>query len=292
MSVSEHSTPSEPPILSTDLRNRVPGQSLFAVLAAMQASGEFGIDAESRRIHAGPTAEPWYIGLLGERRIGSLLANLGPGTTVLHSVPVGSKSSDVDHVVISQAGVFTINSKNHPGKAVWVGGRGMMVGKSKVSHLRNAIHEAKRAERLLSAATGLTVPVTAVVALVGVNQLTVRHPPVGDGVDIAVVLERNLLPLLTGRPVFSPEQVQRIADAAVRPRTWSLIPPSEPGVAELVAAFAALEAEPVVAPAPSGMRRAGLRRRPAAIVLLTVVGIPAFALLIGFVSLIASLLAT
>ncbi|MET3767460.1 hypothetical protein ABIB15_000122 [Marisediminicola sp. UYEF4] len=64
---------------------------------------------------------------------------------MLHSVPVESKFSDIDHVVISQAGIFTINTKNHPDQPVWVGGRGMMVGGSKVHHLGNAVHEAKRA---------------------------------------------------------------------------------------------------------------------------------------------------
>ena len=290
MSLPEHSMPSEPRAVHTDLRNRVAGQSLFAVLAGLQASGEFGIDVASRRVHAGPRAEPWYLGLLGERRIGSLLAQLGPGVTVLHSVPVGSKSSDIDHVVISQAGVFTINSKNHTGKPVWVGGHGMMVGKSKVSHLRNAIHEAKRAERLLSAATGLTVPVTAVVALVGVDRLTVRQAPTGDGIDIAVVLERNLLQLLSGRPVFSPEQVRRIANAAVRPRTWSMTVPREPRVAELIADFVSLEASSAMARNRPAVRRASWRLHPVAIVVLVFALAPAvLAMVVGFLALIASL---
>ncbi|MBG6212216.1 hypothetical protein RCH23_000129 [Cryobacterium sp. CAN_C3] len=45
-----------------------------------------------------------------------MLSKLGPEWTVLHAVPVGSGSSDIDHVVIGPAGVFTINTKNHTGK--------------------------------------------------------------------------------------------------------------------------------------------------------------------------------
>ncbi|MET3767459.1 hypothetical protein ABIB15_000121 [Marisediminicola sp. UYEF4] len=66
------------------------------------------------------------------------------------------------------------------------------------------------------------------------RQFTMRQPPIGDGVDISVVHGGHLLPLLSGRPVFSPEEVQRIMDAAVRPRTWSITTPREPGVAQLI----------------------------------------------------------
>lgn len=108
-------------------------------------------------------------------------------------------------------------------------------------HLSNAIHEATRAEKLLSSATGLTIPVTTVIGLVGVRQLTVRRPPIGDGDDIAVFVDRNLL-LLSGRPMFSAEKMQGIVGAAVRPGRWSIIVSREPGVAELIAAYEAAEA--------------------------------------------------
>ena len=259
MSIVEQNMPGGPALSRNDLRQRVAGQSLFAVLHGLAAQGEFGIDLASRHVHTSPVSASWYSGLLGERRVASFLDRLGPDVTVLHSVPVGSKSSDIDHVVISQAGVFTINSKNHPGQAVWVGGHGMMVGGSKVHHLRNASHEAKRAERMLSLASGLTVPVTAVIALVGVAQFTVRQPPKGNGVDIAVVRDRDLVGFLSGRAVFSTEQVQRIVDVAVLARTWSGTVLREPDVAELVSVFSAFETLPPLSPKPRNAAVAVLR---------------------------------
>ena len=79
---------------------------------------------------------------------------------MLHSVPVGSGSSDLDHVVIGPAGVFTINTKHHRGQNVWVGGRRILVNGQRTDHLRNANYEAKRASKLLSVAARMLVDVT------------------------------------------------------------------------------------------------------------------------------------
>ena len=49
----------------------------------------------------GREAEPWYVGALGELEIGRRLGGLGPGWYVLHSVPIGTGASDIDHVVIA-----------------------------------------------------------------------------------------------------------------------------------------------------------------------------------------------
>lgn len=43
------------------------------------------------------------------------------GWHVLHSIPLGTGKSDIDHLLIGPGGVFTINPKNHPGGKVWVG---------------------------------------------------------------------------------------------------------------------------------------------------------------------------
>ena len=177
-------------------------------------------------------ARPWYTGAIGERQVGKVLAELGTEWTVLHSVPVGAGTSDIDHIVIGQAGVFTINTKHHPGKSVWIGGRGMRVDGHKVPYIRNASHEAERAAALLSAASGMTVPVTSVIALVGVRGIVTKRPPDGGNVVLHIISERLLLRTLSTRPVFSFEQVQSIVAAAVLPGTWHKKPlPAEDGVA-------------------------------------------------------------
>ena len=63
----------------------------------------------------------WRIGADGEETVGSKLSRLADqGWRVLHSVPVGERDADIDHVLIGPAGVFTINTKTHPGKRVTV----------------------------------------------------------------------------------------------------------------------------------------------------------------------------
>lgn len=128
-------------------------------------------------------------------------------------MPVGTGSTDIDHVLVGPAGVFTINTKNHSGQAVWVAGRTLMVAGKKTRHLYNAASEAARAAKLLSAATGTTVTVSGVVVIVEPKTLTVKAVP--D--QVSVVTERRLLRWLKRRRhVLDPEQVSQIAAVRVR----------------------------------------------------------------------------
>ena len=64
---------------------------------------------------------------------------------------------------------------------------------------------------------------------------------------------------LSGRAVFSTEQVQRIVDVAVLARTWSSTVLREPDVAELVSVFSAFETLPPLSPKPRNAAVAVLR---------------------------------
>ena len=46
---------------------------------------------------------------------------------MLDAVPVGTGSTDIDHVLVGPGGVFTINTKHHLGQPVWVARRTLMV---------------------------------------------------------------------------------------------------------------------------------------------------------------------
>jgi hypothetical protein len=187
----------------SDLRGRVPAQGLMRrTLELHVPSGE---------------SLSWYAGALGEIAVAGVLSSLGPEWTVLHSVPVGQADSDIDHVVIGPAGVFTINTKNHAGQKVWIAGHGLAISGHKTDYIHAAIGEAAIAERRLSAATGLTVPVAAVIVLLDPGKRTVKVPPAGG---VHVVSDSELLELLDGRPVFSESQVARIVEAAIKPETW------------------------------------------------------------------------
>ena len=162
----------------------------------------------------------WHSGATGERHVAELLSRLGPEWTVLHSVPVGVDGSDIDHVLIGPPGVFTINTKHHPGGRVWVAGHGLRVNNQPKHYLSNAAHEAARAERLLSKASGLSVEVVGIIVIVGAS-VTVKAPPHSDTAQIGVIPASALLQTVQVRRAYSDEQLAAIVAAAVRPETWS-----------------------------------------------------------------------
>ncbi|WP_375231873.1 nuclease-related domain-containing protein [Curtobacterium sp. MCPF17_003] len=58
----------------------------------------------------------WYVGAVGELAVARALAKLPDGWVVLHSVPVGERGSDIDHVLLAPTGrVITVNTKHHEG---------------------------------------------------------------------------------------------------------------------------------------------------------------------------------
>lgn len=218
---------------------RVPAQAVMEELLALQGL-EPRRSTLQRIFGVSPLSEEtrsWYKGALGEIMVGRILAELGPDWLVLHAVPVGAGSSDIDHVLVGPAGVFTINTKNHSGQPVWVAGRTLMVAGKKTRHLYNAAHEAARASKLLGAAVGSAVDVTGVVVILEPKKLTIKSAQ--D--QVSVVTERQLLRWLKRRSqVLDPGQVSRIAAAAVLARTWHRSP-GQPGDAGAVQQnFAAL----------------------------------------------------
>ncbi|UKA63445.1 nuclease-related domain-containing protein [Arthrobacter sp. FW306-04-A] len=224
-----------------DLRDRTAGHAVIERLLQEQA----GVRARSflARVFGanplGPASLSWYQGALGEISVGQVLERLGPEWTVLHAVPVGTGVSDIDHVLIGPTGVFTLNTKNHTGQAVWVAGRTLMVAGKKQRHLYNAAHEASRAAALLSRRMGGPVPVTAVVVILAPKSLTVRASPEG-----AVVLTATrLLGWLAARPrILGPRQVGMLSAVACQPGTWHRDPPSMMDPARIRQEFAALRA--------------------------------------------------
>lgn len=150
-------------------------------------------------------ARSWYRGALGEIHVAKALKHLGPEWTVLHAVPVGSGTSDIDHVLIGPGGIFTINTKNHSGQRVWVGGEQLLVNGHRTNHIRDARFEALRASKLLSPGAGDPVDVTPVIAVVDPGSLTFgRKRPGGILVLSSSQLVRTLL-----------RRKRRLTDAAI-----------------------------------------------------------------------------
>lgn len=181
----------------------------------------------------------------GELEVARRLGALGPEWVVQHSVPVGSGSSDLDHLVIGPAGVFTINTKHHRRQHVWVGAKRILVNGQRTDHLRNAAHEARRTSKLLTSAARMPVEVTPIVAIVGAKRMKVRERPS----EVVVLREVELVRWLRRRAVvLSAEVVGRVAEVAAEPAAWGRMAPAEVVVHD---AFERLRAE---------VGRAGRRR--------------------------------
>jgi hypothetical protein len=93
------------------------------------------------------------------------------------------------------------------------------VGGKSVDYLRKSRAEARRAGRLLGRATGIAVPVQAVIVFTGSQRFSVRR---GGPPDIAVLAApRALHTWLRKQPsVLGDEQVEVIYQAARNPATW------------------------------------------------------------------------
>jgi hypothetical protein len=164
-------------------------------------------------------ARSWYRGALGEIRVAKMLTSLPASWTVLHAVPVGSGDSDLDHVVIGPAGVFTINTKNHSGQRVWVGDETLLVNGHRTNHLRDARYEAARATRLLSSGVGEPVDVTPVIAVVDPGSLSFARSRAKK--DVLVVTSGHLARMLTRRKRrLSDDAVADLVSAAEQRGTW------------------------------------------------------------------------
>jgi hypothetical protein len=201
------------------LRERLPGHAVIHALCTEPGSIRprgrlarfFGVRPLSRDGHV------WYLGALGEMTVGRLLSRLGSEWVVLHAIPVGRQGADIDHVVVGPAGVFTVNTKHHSGKQVWVADRTLMVSGSRQDHIRNAEFEGRRTAKLLSRALGSPVTVRPVIAVVNSQKLTIRKPPVG----VDVVEARRLVRFLEQQPViFGPEELAQIVSLIGEPATW------------------------------------------------------------------------
>lgn len=170
-----------------------------------------------------PEAYSWYQGALGEIEVGRVLAQLGPEWLVLHSVPFGTADTDIDHLVIGPRGIFTLNTKHHRGKNVWVGDRRLLVGGVKTNHLGDSLGEAKRVGQRLYLKTKIVHRITPVLVIVGTTDI--KDIRVRDNQRPAVIPVNHVLSWLRTHPITVAEQEAQLATlAAEEPDTWHVDP--------------------------------------------------------------------
>jgi hypothetical protein len=138
----------------------------------------------------------WRVGARGEEKVAKELSKLAASWKVLHSVEVGDRGSDIDHIVIGPAGVFTLNTKRHPRGKAWVADRALLVNGNRTDYLRNSRHEAKRASRLLTSSCGFDVAAQPVIVFVDLDDFTVKSRPA----DVHVTTRRRLIRWLSSLP--------------------------------------------------------------------------------------------
>jgi hypothetical protein len=163
----------------------------------------------------------WRKGLAGEQTAADELERLTPrGWQVLHSIPLAAEV-DIDHLLIGPGGVFTVNTKYHPGANIWVGDQVVKVRGQRTEYVPKAWAEAKNVSTILSQACGFTVRAEPVLAFVAVRKLVVAPPR--DNVRSRRVRAIRCAEFITfaGLPeVWSPTHVDLIYAAARDRRNW------------------------------------------------------------------------
>lgn len=161
-------------------------------------------------------ARPWFDGARGELEVARLLRELGDDWTVLHSVPVGKSGTDIDHILIGPAGVFTLNTKAVRGH-VWVGRSRILVNGRREDYIVKSEREARRVHRLLTAATGWSVFVRPALVFVEPHRFTVRERP---GIVATLPARHLVLWLRNQEELYPADRVRALVEAADRPSTW------------------------------------------------------------------------
>ncbi|WP_316748206.1 nuclease-related domain-containing protein [Streptomyces herbicida] len=211
-----HRIPVLPPLSpDDDLAANPPGKALQKRLAT-ETSG-LAARLMARLLRRPAPGDSWRKGLAGERRVGAELDRLRrQGWRVLHSIPL-PRDVDLDHLLIGPGGVFSINTKHHPKKAVWVGDDAVKVNHGPAEpYARKSRAEAQRVQRVLERYCGIAVPVEPVLVFVGVTDLKV----VATQLTVRVYREREVSALapLTGR--LSVDQVEEIYSVARHRQAW------------------------------------------------------------------------
>ncbi|MFE3675203.1 nuclease-related domain-containing protein [Streptomyces griseus] len=204
-----------PPPSDYDLASRRPGQALREKIRAdcpslIQRSLAWAL----RR----PENASWRTGLRGERIVSRELARLRRhGWRTLHSIPL-SPTWDIDHLLIGPGGVFSINTKHHRGKTVWVGDHVARINHGEGRpYPRSSRREAAVVKKVLDRGCRFAVEVKPVLVFVKPAKLTVQ-PSLQD---VRAIENRELSALSPLTGVLSPEQVDAVYAVARDQRSWT-----------------------------------------------------------------------
>ena len=124
-------------------------------------------------------------------------------------------------LAIGPGGVFAVTVADHGRARVLIAGDVVQINGKRPAYVPEARRDAKRAGRAMSAAVGLTVPVTPVLAFVGSGVISVHGLPK----DCLVATHRELDRLLiAGGARISPTTASKLSAVASKPSTWANAP--------------------------------------------------------------------
>ncbi|MFJ7074446.1 nuclease-related domain-containing protein [Streptomyces sp. NPDC098781] len=209
-------TPVLPPLApGDDLASNSPGTALRSKVT--ETSAGLTTRALARILGRPASGDSWRKGMTGERRVGAELDRLRRhGWRVLHSIPL-PREVDLDHLLIGPGGVFSVNTKNHSRKAVWVGDDAVQVNHGRPEpYARKSRAEAKRVQRVLEHYCGFAIPVEPVLVFVGVTDLKV----VATQLTVRVYREREVSALAPLNGVLTTDEVERIYAVARHRHAW------------------------------------------------------------------------
>lgn len=171
----------------------------------------------------GSVDQTWIQGAEGERKVGNALERrLSDDWHVLHSVPIGDEGSDIDHLVIGPGGVFSINTKTHPGSSVTCVENRVRVEGSTVKkyqpYAKKSRFEANRSSKLLTQAVGFRVPVLGVLAYIAAEVEVMSNPK--DGKVVHLNADHLCSWIARQDRILAPKAVEMIYTKARWSDTW------------------------------------------------------------------------
>jgi hypothetical protein len=129
----------------------------------------------------------------------------------------GSREERAGFLAIGPSGLFAVTVADHGRARVMVAGDVVQINGRRPAYVTEARRDAKRASKALSAAVGLTVPVTPVLTFVGSGVISVYGLPK----DCLVATHRELDRLLiAGGSRISAATAEKLSQVAQAPATW------------------------------------------------------------------------
>lgn len=160
-------------------------------------------------------ATPWYRGSLGEQQAAETFQTIKQARTY-HSVPIGDKGSDIDHIILTPSGIYTINTKYHPNSKVWASSKAILVNGKKQPYYRNSTYEAERVKKILEAHTSIPLVVKPALAIIS-ETLTIKNHPQ----DITITNPAKLTKHINKQTrIWNEQQLNELHTIINNPTTW------------------------------------------------------------------------